>query len=84
MSSYQDVCSHGKNPAITEKQRSANWLMIRGLTFGLMLGIMIRVGWDQGIIAMYVLVLKDLGAAIWTMLRDTAAASWDFFQFAFR
>ena len=84
MSDYQHICSQAKDPAILERHRREFWYMFRGLTYGLMLGIMIRVAWDQGIIAMYVLALKDFGAAIWTMLQDLTAACWDFIQVIFR
>ena len=80
MSDYQNVCSHGKNPAISERQRRAVWYAFRWLTYGLMLGIMIWVAWDQGIIAMYVGALRDLSVAIGNMLRDLTAACWDFIQ----
>lgn len=95
MTTYQDTVSLEKNPAITEKQHLTHWMMFQGTAFGLMLGIMSRAAWDQGIISFIALALKalgvtiwvmlrDLGIAIWIMLQDFAVGCWDFFQFISR
>jgi len=81
MSDHQGVYFHGNNPAIPEKLRRANCFIIRGLVLGLMLGIMIRAGWDFGIIPTLSLTLREVSAALWTMVKDSAAAWGDFFQF---
>lgn len=83
MSDHQGAYFHGKNPAITKRLRRTKRLIIQGLVLGFILGIMIRVAWDYGIIPSFVLTLKDLRAALWTMVQDSAAAWGDFFQFVF-
>ncbi len=84
MSGYQDACSHGKDPAISKRQRRANWFIIQGLVLGLMLGIAIRAAWDYGVIFSLTLTLRELSATLWTMLQNSAAACWDFIQVIFR
>ena len=84
MSSYQDIHSLGKNPARTEKQHRALWIMTQGVAFGLALGLMSRAAWDLGIVAAIALVFRDIGVATWIMLQDAADACWDFLQFISR
>ena len=84
ISGYQEMHALEKNPAVGERQRRVNWLVIQGVAFGLMLGIMARAAWDQGIISTFALALRDLGAAVWIMVQDAASACWDFLQFVFR
>ena len=81
MSSYQDTSSPKENPAFSEKQCRENWLIIQGLAFGLMLGIMTRAAWDQGIISAFGQILGDMSVGIWIMLQDLAGACFDFFKF---
>ena len=69
-------------------------MMFQGTAFGLLLGIMGRAAWDQGIITPIALTFKALGVTIWLMLRDLciaiwimlqdfSAICWDFFHFIF-
>jgi hypothetical protein len=84
MSDYQDVCAHGKDPAISEARRRTNWFIIQTLVMGIMLGIAIRAAWKYGIISSLARTISDLSAALWVMIQDSAAAWGDFFQFVLR
>jgi hypothetical protein len=84
MSGYQQIQTLEKNPAIAERQQKINWFIIQGVAYGLMLGIMVRAAWDQGIISAFAMVFRDLGAALGVMLQDSASACWDFVRFVFR
>jgi hypothetical protein len=81
MSGRQGIYSIWKNPAITEGQHRALWMMLQGAVIGLMLGIVTRAAWDLGIVTSIALVLRDVGVAAWSMIQDMAAACRDFLQF---
>ena len=84
MSSYQNIYSLRKNPAIPEREHKANWILVQCLAFGLVLGLISRAAWDYGIITHFALTISDLGTAIWIMLGDMATVCWDFVQYVFR
>lgn len=81
MWSFQNLYCFWKNPAITARQHKVILMMIQALALGLMLGIVSRAAWDHGIVVSIALGLRDLCAAVGRMLRDVAAACWDFLQF---
>jgi hypothetical protein len=81
MSDHQGVYSHGKNPAITERKRRTNWFLVQRLALGFLLGIAIWAAWDYGLIYTLVFTLREVSAALWAMVQDSAAAWGDFFRF---